>query len=93
MVTSSTLGDRPIAGTMTYSATKSFASFLARGLSYELAGKVDCLDWQCGETSTNTLRFSPGGRVASAPEAVKGMFASLGKQRQTWGCLRHDMQM
>ena len=93
VVTSSGMGDRPIAGNTTYSATKSFASFLARGLSYELSGKVDCLDWCCGMTSTNMVRRSVGGEIVSVTTAVKGMFSSLGKQRTTWGCLNHDLLM
>lgn len=36
LVTSSGLGERPMAGTITYSACKSFAGFIAEGLNFEL---------------------------------------------------------
>ena len=45
VVTSSGLGSAPIPGCVDYSCAKSFASFLAEGLNYELKGKVDCLAW------------------------------------------------
>jgi short-subunit dehydrogenase len=42
VVTSSVFGQRPVGGaSIVYSATKSLASFLAVGLSYELEAKID----------------------------------------------------
>ena len=52
IVTSSGLGSRPISGTITYSATKSFASFIAEGLNHEFKDKIDFLSYQAGETAT-----------------------------------------
>jgi short-subunit dehydrogenase len=45
VVTSSGLGSAPFPGILTYSCTKVFADYLAKGLSYELSGKIDCLSW------------------------------------------------
>ncbi len=45
VVTSSGLGARPMAGTLTYSAAKSFSSFVAEALNYECHGKVDVMSY------------------------------------------------
>jgi short-subunit dehydrogenase len=45
IVVSSGLGHKPVSGTITYSASKSFASFIAEGLNYELEGKVDVMSY------------------------------------------------
>lgn len=48
VITSSGLGSIPVSGTITYSAAKSFASFIGRGLNYELQDKIDVLVYQAG---------------------------------------------
>ena len=58
IVVSSGLGAIPIPGFLTYSATKSFASFLAEGLNIELKGKVDVLSYQAGEVDTNMMKYA-----------------------------------
>ena len=64
VVTSSGLGAIPVSGTITYSATKSFASFVAEGLNYELKGKVDVMSYQAGEVTTKMLnRFKTDSRT------------------------------
>lgn len=93
VVTSSGLGARPVAGILDYSCTKSFVDFLARGLSYELEGKIDCLSWQAGEVSTKMLKRPPGGSVVTTEVAVKGMLKDLGKEKMTRGCGVHDFSM
>ena len=45
VVTSSGLGSRPVSGTITYSATKSFASFIAEGCNHEFKDKIDFLSY------------------------------------------------
>ena len=45
LITSSGLGERPMAGTITYSACKSFAGFIGEGLNFELEGKVDVINY------------------------------------------------
>jgi short-subunit dehydrogenase len=46
VVTASNLAMYPFAGLLTYSCTKTFASFLGEGLSQELAQKnIDCMAW------------------------------------------------
>lgn len=41
---------------MDYSCTKTFVDFLARGLSYELEGKIDCLSWRAAYIKTNMVK-------------------------------------
>ena len=55
VITCSGLGIYPVPGVITYSSTKSFASFLGVGLSYELEGKIDCMSWTLGMTDTKLL--------------------------------------
>jgi short-subunit dehydrogenase len=43
----------PFPGVITYSATKSFTTYLAEGLNFELEGKVDVLSYQPGHVDTN----------------------------------------
>jgi len=56
VVTSSGLGEIPVPMVTTYCATKSFVSFLAVGLSYELEGKVDFMTWACGGVTTKMTK-------------------------------------
>lgn len=45
VITTSGLGSIALPGCTTYSASKSFSTFLGQGLAYELKGKVDCMAW------------------------------------------------
>ena len=93
VVTSSVLGTSPVAGLLSYCSTKTFVDFLARGLSYELEGKVDCLSWRAGYVSTNMIKKPVGGLVVDTETAVKGMFRDLGKERMTRGVAVHDLYL
>jgi len=79
-VVSSAAACGPLPGFCTYSACKSFASFLLRGLAYELRDKVDCMAWQPCEIRTKLYDLnSPDGmlvegNVISVDTAVKDMF-------------------
>ena len=55
MVVSSVASEVPLAGNIVYSAGKSFASFIAMGLNYELRDKVDVLAYHPGEVATKLL--------------------------------------
>ena len=91
LITSSGLRIIPVPGVITYSASKSLASYLAIGLSYELEGKIDVMSWTLGMTDTKLLGNRRGSsRVATRKEAVDGMLKDLGKERDTMGCTRHD---
>lgn len=92
IITSSAFGQRPTGGaSIVYSATKSLASFLAIGLSYELEGKIDVLAWEAGEIATQLSKRKAGGTVLSPKAAIKGMFPSIGRDRVTNGALLHDI--
>ncbi len=83
VITSSGLGIIPAPGVITYSASKSFASFLAIGLSYELEGKVDCMSWTLGMTDTKLLSMpnkKTNPLIATRKEAVDGMLRDIGRQ-------------
>ena len=88
VVTSSGLGSIPCCGVLPYSCAKTFSDFLARGLNFELKGKVDCLSWQCGEVKTN---LNKSGRGTTTDIAVKGMLKDLGKEDMSYGCFSHAM--
>jgi len=55
VVTSSGAAQMPIGGMVTYCATKTFVSFIASGLNFELKGKVDVMSYEAGMVSTNLL--------------------------------------
>ena len=92
VVTSSGLGIRPVAGIAAYSASKAYASSFAQALSYETEGKIDVVDWACGEVSTKLMpaahRHNP--RAISTEAAVKGLLRSIGHDRVTSGARKHE---
>jgi short-subunit dehydrogenase len=94
VVTSSGLGSAPIPGCVDYSCSKSFASYLAEGLNYELKGKVDCMSWQSGKVATKMNGSeADGSHCVTRTVAVNGMFKDLGKESLTYGCLPHAKSM
>ena len=94
VVTSSGLGSKPVAGCLDYSCTKSFASFLAEGLNYELKGKVDCMAWQSGKVATKMNGDeADGSHCVTTQVAVTGMLRHLGKESLTYGCVPHSKSM
>ena len=79
MITTSMAAHRPLAGVTTYCATKSMASFLAQGLSYELEGKIDCMSWQPGHVSTKMVNYKDAkGSCVTASQAVEDALRDLG---------------
>jgi len=101
VVTSSISGSRPFPGLACYSASKSLSSYFAEGLSHEMIDTtdpsrpnfIDVLSWQLGETSTKLAKRKAGGIVVEIKEAVSGALPSLGREKVTWGCLKHDLVM
>jgi short-subunit dehydrogenase len=55
MITSSGFGKIPICGFLPYSCSKTFVSFLAKGLNIELAGKVDVMAYEAGMVVTKFI--------------------------------------
>jgi short-subunit dehydrogenase len=91
VVTSSGLAAQPFAGHITYSAAKSFASYLAEGLNFEFKGKVDVLSYQAGEVATKMLnRFKEDSRTITPDRAAEACFRDLGYESMTRGSFRHD---
>ena len=94
VVTSSGLGMIPVAGTCTYAATKAFVSNFAQGLSYEVEDKIDVVDYVLGEVSTKLMenhRDNP--RCVSTEVAVNGLMKDIGRERESWGCAKHERDM
>ena len=89
VVVSSSAALGPIAGLTTYCATKTFASYLARGLNYELRDTCDVLAWQPAGIKTNIARDFDVDEmmkkdyafVLSVESAVRQMFCQLGKEK------------
>lgn len=94
VVTSSGLGSLAVPGCVDYSCAKSFSSFLAEGLNYELKGKIDCLAWQSGKTATKMNGDKADGSHCVEPSvAVKGMLRDVGRESLTYGCAPHAKGM
>jgi short-subunit dehydrogenase len=94
LITTSGLGERPMAGTITYSACKSFAGFIGEGLNFELKGKVDVINYQAGEVTTKMLRrFKTDSRTITPDRAAKTSLRDLGLEIKTNGSFRHEFWM
>ncbi len=93
IITSSGLGSVAVPGIITYSASKSFSSFLGQGLNFELKDKVDVLSFECGEVSTKLLGNRKGFGVITPPQATWGCMRDLGSFRMTNGAFRHELLM
>ena len=90
LVTSSMAAKRPMPGMTTYSASKSFCSFVAEGLSWEVQEKIDVIAFEPAGVSTKMLKKKAGGMVLSEEEAVVGALADLGHERRSSGGFVHD---
>jgi len=76
----------------TYSAAKSFVSFLAIGLNYELKDKIDVMNYECGYVRTNMNPIRPlNFFTITAQKAVQGCLANLGHEHTTWGPINHEV--
>lgn len=95
VVVSSSAAIGPLPGFTTYCATKTFASFIARGLSFELKEKCDVLAWQPAGIKTKLadefMDKEPevGGGIISCNTAVNDMFKQLGRESVAVGNWRH----
>ena len=78
-------------GGATYSAAKSFCSFMAEGLSWEVRQKIDVLAFEPAGVSTKMTKKKAGGFVLSEGEAVVGALSDLGFERRTSGGFVHDL--
>lgn len=86
VVTASVAGIRPIAGSLIYCCTKTFATFLGDGLSHEVKDKIDCLAWQPAYVSTKMVgNKKQSATVLSVTDAVKCMHNQLGFESRSFG--------
>ena len=93
MITSSGLGSVAVPGILTYSASKSFASFLGQGLNVELKDKVDVISFECGEVSTKLLGKRSGFGVITPKKATWGCLRDIGSFGMTNGSFTHESIM
>jgi short-subunit dehydrogenase len=79
IVTSSIASFVPCPGCNIYFASKAFASFFAKGLAFEVKGKIDVIDFTPGGVSTNLLpsKFRDPLTITSA-RAAEVCFRDLG---------------
>mmetsp|Transcript_36181 Transcript_36181/g.49022 ORF Transcript_36181/g.49022 Transcript_36181/m.49022 type:complete len:154 (+) Transcript_36181:546-1007(+) len=93
VVTSSTGSVSPVAGYLSYSASKSFANYLGRGLHWELKDKVDVLSWCPGYISTKMTGHKAVDtfRCTNTTDAINAMYPDLGKQSHTHGHWKHKL--
>ena len=89
VIVSSGLGLHPLPGVTLYCATKSFVSFLARGLHYEVDHKVDKLDYAAGSVST-ALNPSKVGTV-TVNTASKGVISAIGRDVSSYGWAYNEL--
>lgn len=93
IIMSSGLGSVAVPGVISYSASKSFSSFLGEALHTELKDKVDVLSYQCGEVKTKLLGNRKGFHVITVERATGAGLRDLGKRPMTYGGFAHDLTM
>lgn len=93
MVTSSGLGNFPFPGTAMYSASKSFATFIASALNFELKEHVDVIAYLAGEVSTKMLKTNAADswQTISTEQAADASFRDLGSMDLTPGHFKQFM--
>jgi short-subunit dehydrogenase len=93
-ITSSGLGKLPVSGFLPYSCSKSFSTFLARGLSIELDGKVDVLGYEAGMVVTKFIegiKSKPDIQTISSEDAARCSLRDLGLTDVTSGHFKHEL--
>ena len=72
----------PLPGYLTYSATKTFATYIGEGLYYELQDTVDVISFRPGNVDTNMNPYddekNKGGDYISPAYAASYCFRDLG---------------
>lgn len=91
VVSSSGFGEFATPGMLSYSASKTFSSFVAQALHYEVKDKIDVLSWLPGHVDTKLPADHRSGcsNTISSYQAIEGMLRDLGKERKTFGHRNH----
>ena len=94
VVVSAMMALTPVAGATTYAASKSFTSYMAEGLNYELGGKVDVISYQPAGVATKMIgqakaTTKPG--LISPEHAANCCFRDLGNRVVTKGAFSHEI--
>lgn len=79
VVLSSIASIKPASGATTYCATKTFATFMAEGLCYELKGKVDVISYQPAGVATKMIHQTKASMTTILPSmAADTCFRDIG---------------
>ena len=79
ILTSSIAAGMAIPGNLTYSATKTFATYIGEGLYYELQDKVDVISFRPGNVDTNmNPKGNKGGDYISPAHSASYCLRDLG---------------
>ena len=94
VVTSSGMGKTIMPGFTTYCASKSFATFMAEGLNYELKDHIDVMSYCAGQVATkfNRLTKEDSGTILTT-RAAEVCFRDLGYYPWTRGSKKHELRM
>ena len=95
LVTSSGLASVPVPGIATYSAAKSFSSYIAEALHIELKDKIDVISFQCGEVHTKLLGAGQkkAFHIITTERATGGSLRDIGSRSMTHGAFAHEFSM
>jgi 17beta-estradiol 17-dehydrogenase / very-long-chain 3-oxoacyl-CoA reductase len=89
--TSSFSGFKPMPYMTLYSSTKTFASFLARGLGKQYEHKIDFLSYQPGTVITKAVPGQkPAAKACTIEQSVNDALKDLGKRAITHGYYNHE---
>jgi len=99
VIVSSGLGTLPVAGCITYSASKAFISFLSQGLSVEYKDKIDVMCYHAGMIKTKLLMaldddMTNNSMMVIQPDtSAKVCFRDIGIDECTKGHIKHSAPM
>ena len=94
VITTSGAGKYVMPGNTTYSATKTFATFIAEGLNYELQGRVDVMSYAAGQVATKLLgKTKSDFATIYSDRAAQVCFRDLGNESWTRGSKKHELNL
>ena len=91
IIVSSIRADYPVPGHLMYSASKTFSSYLAEGLNFEWAGKVDVLSYRPSNVYSQMNTGNPNWHdFISADRSAESCLRDLGCEVMTYGDAKHE---
>jgi len=68
----------PLSGLATYSATKTFASFVAEALNTEFSNEIDFISYHAAEVDTKMIKDLKNYRTITSSRAAESSLRDLG---------------